>query len=68
MPILDHDALEAPRSRIAARGVTSLSDDDPTDAEYLWVLVQDLTEACATVERLRGSWRRRGQCSKTCLP
>ena len=52
--ILDHDALEALRSNIATRGVTSLSDDDPTDTEYLWAPVQDLTEARANVERLTG--------------
>jgi hypothetical protein len=43
--ILSDEAVNAIYSGVVARGVTSLSDDDLTDTEYLWAALSDLQEA-----------------------
>lgn len=50
--ILNNDALEMIRSTIAARGVTSLSDEDPTETELIWALLQDLDDARSSLKDL----------------
>jgi len=43
--ILSNEAVNAIYSGVVARGITSLSDDDPTDTEYLWAALSDLQDA-----------------------
>jgi hypothetical protein len=67
--ILSDEAVNTIYSGVVARGVTSLSDDDPTDTEYLWALASDLQEArkqrTAAREALEKYGEHRPRCAKS---